>query len=94
MPGMLDLSNKCIFPLPPSLSLSFCSLLVPFVILEFNITIMYGAPERYKLQRKLEQQKNPHMDLAGKKEREQGIAYVAALIYTCSGVPAFPVLQI
>ena len=47
---------------------------------------MYGAPERYKLQRKLEQQKNPHMDLAGKKEREQDIAYVAALIYTCSGV--------
>jgi hypothetical protein len=33
--------------------------------------------------------KNPHMDLAGEKEREQDIAYVAALIYTCSGCLLF-----
>jgi len=85
MSAMLDLSYQYIF----FLLFFFCRLLVPFVILEFNITIMYGAPERYKLQRKLEQQKNPHMDLAGKKEREQDIAYVAALIYTCSGCLLF-----
>ena len=37
---MLDLSYQYIF----FLLFFFCRLLVPFVILEFNITIMYRVP--------------------------------------------------
>ena len=94
MSAMLDLSYQYIF----FLLFFFCRLLVPFVILEFNITIMYRVPtlKVWTPQATTETgtaERPTHGSSRGKRERT-GHCLCSSSNLHMQWVPAFPVLQI